>query len=460
MTDLVWTSLAHVAKGLQPSAAGEMRGMFVISEDTDLKALELCLGHEDDTGMRVHAPAGDVAIGRTIEISFEPRVGWAAVAPNLDELLKQPGNRVRARSRFLVLNTQTSSDDGGDVKSEVGRYLLAVKLVKAFKDVAGFLDHDEQNLVFISNGRFDVPVQYSGEDLTEMDVDEVQALTTLIPTDTHKKQCAGILATAIVDLVRAQPPLARFPYLLSHAKELRAAYDQGYKMYAAGFSYDKLKDTVEAARVEYVGKIHKVLSDIQNQLLGIPVATIIVATQLKEDKGSGPELITNTAVLFGAWVFVALTLLLVRNQQHTLKVLKEEIARQKRQLLKEYAPIAGMLTDTFKSLESRARTQTIVLWVILCSVLAGLVLANWSYRILTPNAWVRLTASASIPLKPGALTAESGISASAASAASNPASAAPAASAGQAAQSSQACNGVGNLARDVKAAAAAQSCGP
>ena len=392
MTDLVWTSLAHVAKRLRPRAAGEMRGTFSISEDTDLKALELCLSHENDTGMRLHGAGVNMAIGSTVEISFEPRVGWAAVGPELDELLKQPGNRVRARSRFLILNTQASSDDGEDLKSEVGRYLLAIKLVKSFKDVAGFLDFDEQNLVFISNGRFDVPVQYTADDLANMDVDEVQALSTLIPTDTHKKQCAGILATAIVDLVRSQSSSARFPYLLSHAKELRAAYEQGYRMYAAGFSYDKLKDTVEAARVEYVGKIHKVLSDIQNQLLGIPVATIIVATQLKDAKGDGPELFVNTAVLLGAWVFVALTLLLIRNQQHTLGVLKDEIARQKKQLLKEYVPVADMLTSTFAALESRARTQTIVLWVIFCAVIAGLGLANWSYHVLTPNAWERLTA--------------------------------------------------------------------
>ena len=396
MTDLVWTALAHVAKGLRPLAAGAMRGTFVIAEDTDLAALELCLGHESDTGMQIHGSREDVALGRAVEISFEPRVGWAAVASDLDELLQQPGNRIRARSRFLVLNTRTSSDDGADPNSEVGRYLLAVKLVKSLKEVAGFLDTDEQSLVFISNGRFDVPVNYSADDLASMEIDEVQALASLVPTDTHKKQCAGILATAIVDLVRAQSSPSRFSYLLSHAKELRAAYDQGYKMYAAGFSYDKLKDTVEVARMEYVGKIHKVLSDIQNQLLGIPVATIIVATQLKEGKGSGPELFINTAVLLGAWVFVALTLLLIRNQQHTLAVLKEEISRQKRQLSKEYVAVADMFNGTFDSLESRARTQTIVLWTIFAAVIAGLGLANWSYVRLTPDAWARLTVS-SVP---------------------------------------------------------------
>lgn len=417
MTDLVWTALVHVAKRIQPRADGEMRGSFVLAEDTDLKALEICLGHEDETGMRVYCDPVAVALDQTVEISFEPRVGWAAVAPNLDEFLKQPGNRVRARPRFLVLDTKSSSDDGSELQSEIGRYHLAVKLVKSFKEVAGFLDLDDQSLVFISNGRFDVPVNYTAADLSKMDVDEVQALTTLIPTDTHKKQCAGILATAIVDLVRAQPPSARFPFLLGHAKELRAAYDQGYKMYAAGFSYEKLKDTVETARVEYVGKIHKVLSDIQNQLLGIPVATIIVATQLKEDKGGGTELFINTAILLGAWVFAALTLLLIRNQQHTLKVLKDEISRQKRQLLKEYAPVAEMLSGTFKTLESRARTQTIVLWVIVAAVIAGLGFANWSYAILTPDAITRLraakpAATVLVPSKPS-----SGASASAASAA-------------------------------------------
>ncbi|MBN9421869.1 MAG: hypothetical protein J0I91_05325 [Candidatus Accumulibacter sp.] len=388
MTDLVWASLTHVAKGFKSKLAGEMRGTFVIAEDTDLKALELCLGHQEDTGMQLHGDAHQaLAIGSILELSFAPRPGYASVAKDMDELLEQPGNRIRTKPRFLVLDTKTSSDDASNESSEVGRYHLVVKLVQAFKDVAGFLDADEQNLVFISNGRFDMPVNYRTQDLKDFDLAEVKALSSLIPTDTHKKQCAAILSSAIVDLVRAQSPESRFSYLLRNAKALRTAYDQGYKMYAAGFSYDKLKDTVEAARVEYIGKIHKVLSDIQNQLLGIPVATIIVATQMKVAQGFGTEFLVNSAVLLGCWVFAILTLLLLRNQQHTLSVLKEEIARQKRQLEKEYAPVAGNLNGTFKSLESRAFTQQIVLWVIDGIVVAGLLLSHWAYARLTPDAW-------------------------------------------------------------------------
>jgi len=391
MTDLVWTALALIARGFVPKAPGEGRGTFFVATDTDRAAVELCANHVNDTGMYVEGGSASATVGSTITLSFDPRPGWASVAKDMDDLLSEPENRIRAKSRFLVLETKESSDDAFDEKTEVGRYRLVVNLVQSLKDVAGFLDTHEQNLVFISSGRFDLPVNFSSVDLKQMNVDEVRALTTLIPSDTHKKQCAAILATAIVELVRSQPAASRFAYLLSHAKELRAAYDQGYKMYAAGFSYDKLKDTVEAARVEYVGKIHKILSDIQNQLLGIPVATIVVATQMKEANGFKTEFFVNSAVLLGCAVFVALTLLLIWNQLQTLSVLKSEISRQKRQMEREYAAVAGMLAETFDSLDTRARDQKVVLCVIFGVVIAGLCMALWAYARLTPDAWASLT---------------------------------------------------------------------
>ena len=56
---------------------------------------------------------------------------------------------------------------------------------------------------------------------------------------------------------------------------------------------------MEAAKVDYVAKIHKTLIDIQGQLLAIPVATIIVASQLKSNQTCGVDFWTNIAVLAG-----------------------------------------------------------------------------------------------------------------------------------------------------------------
>ncbi|WP_313331289.1 hypothetical protein [Comamonas sp.] len=440
MTDLVWTALTLIAKRFRPRSPGEMRGQFFIADDKDRSAIELCLNDFDNTGMTVRGNLAAAVVGRSVELEFMPKPGWASVSATMDDLLQETRNRIRAKERYLVLNTKESSDDAQDEKTEVGKYQLVVKLVQAFKDVAGFLDSDEQSLVFISNGRFDLPVNYSLDDLNQMNVAEVRALTTLVPSDTHKKQCAAMLATAIVDLVRSQPAASRFSYLLRHATELRTAYEQGYKIYAAGFSYEKLKDTVEAARIEYVGKIHKVLSDIQNQLLGIPVATIIVATQMKDAKGLGTEFFVNSAVLLGCWVFVVLTGLLIWNQVHTLGVLEAEIARQKRQLEKEYLAVAGGVGNAFGTLAARAFTQKVILFVVGGFLVAGLVLAHISYFKLTPDAWAHMAsyvsatqqspAPAASEASSGAAKADSAPNANTASARSNSTSPVPASAPG------------------------------
>lgn len=138
--------------------------------------------------------------------------------------------------------------------------------------------------------------------------------------------------------------------------------------------------------MEYAAKIHKVVTDMQNQLLGIPVATVIVATQMKDAKAIGYEFWVNTAVLVGCWTFAGLMVLLLRNQSHTLEVLDVEIARQKEQLMKEYAPIAGRFKDVFDFLIRRVRHQERILWFIGGVVVVGWVLAHLIYFFLTPPA--------------------------------------------------------------------------
>lgn len=83
--------------------------------------------------------------------------------------------------------------------------------------------------------------------------------------------------------------------------------------FTSGFSYEKVRDEVEATRIEYAGKIHKVIGDIQNQLLGIPVATIVVATQMKEATRYDSQYWINAAVVLGCWVFALLVLMLLRD---------------------------------------------------------------------------------------------------------------------------------------------------
>ncbi len=153
-------------------------------------------------------------------------------------------------------------------------------------------------------------------------------------------------------------------------------------MFLSAFSYEKVRDEVEALKVEYASKIHRVLSDIQGQLLGIPAATVVVATQMNKADVMGAAFITNAAVLLGAFIFGIFLTLLLKNQSHTLEVIETEVARQKRQLKSELYEITDGFDATFKMLEKRIGHQRLILRTVGLVVGVGLLLSYVAFWML------------------------------------------------------------------------------
>jgi hypothetical protein len=140
---------------------------------------------------------------------------------------------------------------------------------------------------------------------------------------------------------------------------------------------------MEAARLDLIGKIHKTIVDIQGQLLGIPVATIVVAAQLKEAPDCGLPFWGNTAVIFGAWVFIALLMVAIVNQYLTLKVIAEDVERQQRKLKNEYAALGDAITNAFDGLDGRIIYHKAALVIVGLVALAAAVVATISYLHLS-----------------------------------------------------------------------------
>ena len=254
--------------------------------------------------------------------------------------------------------------------------------VGMLKSCAAFLDVQEEMLVFVNDGKFEVPVKYAESDVRNLKIASIDALAKAIPDGTHAEQCASIMAEAICELTAQLPSGRRFGFLLENADDLKDRFENGYKLFAAGFSYDKIRDEIEVTRVEYAGKIHKTFSDIQNQLLGIPVATVVVATQMKESKVIDGNFWMSVAVLVGSFVFMLLMHFLLRNQRHTLEVVGIEINRQKGKLEKEHAAIADNFVATFTSLDKRYNTQRNILYVVDGIVVVGFLLSIFFFYTL------------------------------------------------------------------------------
>lgn len=389
MPKATWDDLTRVVRGLTELQEGPpVQGGFSISTDADLNALKACIASSHDTNLTLQNEEDPATfkVGQSVKVSVSPRLGFGLLKHDIGDMLEGSRKARIKEPSFFLMGEGLSSTDHVDDDNAISRYRVVLQFIQVLKQSAAFLDQDEPSLIFIKEGKFELPIEYGAEDIKNLPVQEVKKLLVILPEDIHEKQCASILAEAVITLTEHLASDQRFKYLLANASELRKKFEQGYQLFAAGFSYEKVRDQVEAARVEYSGKIHKVFSDIQNQLLSIPVATIVVATQMKDAKILGYEFWVNTAVLVGCWIFAILMIFLLHNQSHTLGVLRDEINRQKRQLSKEYAAVAHSFTNTFGYLSRRALTQRVILWVIDGLVVLGLLLSHFFYLKLTSPA--------------------------------------------------------------------------
>jgi hypothetical protein len=168
-------------------------------------------------------------------------------------------------------------------------------------------------MVFLNRGRVDVPIRYEAKDLENLDCDTAGMLvTSCMVADGHSKQRKQILSTVVREMAeQISSEELRFAQLLQRLPDKHQRFTDGYRLFASSFSFDKVRDQLEALRLGYTGKIHKTISDIQGQLLGIPVGTIVVATQMKETDVVGPLMWSNTAVLVGSIVFTILLAVMV-----------------------------------------------------------------------------------------------------------------------------------------------------
>lgn len=387
---LLFKDLVTVVRHLSQRTAdsGVISGALIVDTAERLAALQACEAHQRDTGLSLVSPAdiAEVALGATAQVEIRtPRPGFGLLSDSVDVLLQFPTARIKEPGHYYLLDRDYASTDSSPSIEIVAAYRSILSFVRMLKLCAAFLDEQEELLVFVNAGKFEVPVRFSEADIRATKLETIDALARALPDGTHAEQCASIMAEAVYELTAKLPSHKRFSALLENADDLKDRFDKGFKLFAAGFSYEKIRDEIEAARVEYAGRIHKVFSDIQNQLLGIPVATIIVATQMKENKVVDGNFWMSAAVLVGSFVFMLLMHFLLRNQRHTLEVIGIEINRQKTKLEKEHAAIAGNFVDTFNSLDSRFKTQRVIFLIVDFVVAIGFLLSVFFfYKLSVP----------------------------------------------------------------------------
>lgn len=363
-------------------------GRIAINDDALLFTLRFINEDEDayrDSNIRIVDPE-KLVLGAEITVQISaPRTGLGVLAKDIDDVLANPTHRL-VIPKYYLIEDRFAYNDSKPPESVV-RYQTTIRLVNALSEAAAFVDPHQAEALFLDPGRVRIPIFYKSSDLSGVTSALVDELETFVFEKIHKDQKLAIISSNVIDICKAQPERERFVFLLKHLRELITKAQDGYKLFASEFSYDKIRGKTEEAISDYTAKIHKTFHDIQNQVMGVPVATVIVATQFKRAADCGIEFWANLAISIGATLFVMLLSAAVYNQLMTLRSIEDELGRQESKLRKDYASVANLFLPVYATLRRRIVTHRWVLRAIMAASWIGVAL-TWSIydRLTSPSA--------------------------------------------------------------------------
>lgn len=349
-------------KHLQSSEVCERQVIGVLPASLDFSAVETQL--ENDS-MLVSSDASlrkvEFALPSNFFLSF-------------DELISTAERRISSPSRFYLADTGCQYDgDTSTLPATAQHYIAATQLYSTLGNAA---DHtgglgSTKTLIFLQKGKLEIVPEYTAADLRELSSAN-HFKSEFIESATHKEQKQTIVRTVLFELF---PGRKRVPFseLLGQFDDFIEKLNASYQLYVSEFSFQRVKAEVEREKLEATTKLNKVFSDIQNQLLAVPAALVLVGGQMENTASWSSK---NSIIWLGTLVFSVLMTLLVRNQRHTLLAVKQEIDQQWQQIKGKPHSVADRFESSYRQLDKRYHHQVWLLRIVSFLVAVSLAAAT------------------------------------------------------------------------------------
>lgn len=320
------------------------------------------------------------------------RAEFGHIFKTVDELIRDKTFRADNAKKYYILALKYDYRNSNKPET-IQKYEKLLSLISILKEAAAFVDSSNSKMLFLNDSKqLEVEPIYKKSDLDQLQQNKIDQIISFINEDTHKKQKLAILSKAIIIECSSESFDKRFAVLLSKLEDVYKTLDHDYAVFASSFSYEKVRNEIENAKLEEQVKIHKVITDIQNQILGIPVATVIVATQFKTQKLADNNLIyqfwVNTGIFVGVLIFSVFLFYLINNQKSSLKGIKDEIKRKDNVLSKtpdvyERIKVENKGKEPFYDLIDRIKTQKNIFTVVQLVTVIATIITFMIYLFIT-----------------------------------------------------------------------------
>ncbi|EXE61937.1 hypothetical protein J580_0941 [Acinetobacter sp. 1542444] len=256
---------------------------------------------------------------------------------DLDHYLKKDSRRLDAtptRSFYIydqsvkfIPDTDCSNNELNNV-FVVANLFLNLKLISDLHGDAG----NKSFIIFVGKKNLKINSEYVAEDLKRDLILVKSFIRDYIQNDFHQEDRHLSVINGLHEVFKeSEISLSSF---LKGFDTFHRVVKSNFQLYMDKFSFDDFKNKVEEDRREYTIKINKVFSDMQNQLLTLPIATVLAAGQIVYVSTAG-DLIKNILIVIGIVIFCVFVLMQISNQNSTLSALDEEIKLRKSEMEKK-----------------------------------------------------------------------------------------------------------------------------
>ena len=324
---------------------------------------------------------------RRIRFSL-PRKNDNFFATTIEDLIENPERQVKPPARFYLAEHEVFFQYGEPSKNlpeEVNNYLRVAGLISLLNDISDY-SHTKNSvlkIIFLSDKKIEIDTQYTHADILQLkDFNSLEK--SFSDNESHYAQKRTIFKNSISEIF--SPSISNdgsvsISLILEKMAYLCERFEHGYDLFLSDFSFEKIKNEIEKEKVEFIGRINKTFSDIQNQMLAIPASLILSGSQMKNYDGLA---LNNFVIWLGCILFSWFILTLVGNQRSTLSAIKREIDLQCELIKEKHQIVAHKFSGIYKELNVRYKKQAFnlscIFWlVILVVLLTTALLLYYSY---------------------------------------------------------------------------------
>lgn len=329
-------------------------------------------------GQQQHRALSAIAAGTVVEMRFNGLASnQKVIAQNLEQLLSyQQGLFLyNAPPEYFLLDEgyATGDDQAPELVKAYQRVPRLFELIRTVADVVLGDGTASPTFVVLGGKRMDLAAKYDIETLRVLPAaDSVEALAVELQSPPFVEAKKNLFKKVLVRLLEATPQEQRFGELARRFEAVRQAFAADFDLYSTEFNFEKVRESFEQKRLAFVLQLNATTSDLLGKMLAIPLGQGLIVSQLKNDSAAS---VGNVALLLGSWIFAAFAILLLLNQHHSLKQIKQEIKVENDSLKVRFPQLHQRISGMFTQLQRRAALHT---WAF-PAVVAALLVATTAY---------------------------------------------------------------------------------